>query len=45
MQIPEYSFDGLIHVDQYIPDLPPPKVGDSVYVKIMKVYEVDDKIK
>lgn len=32
-------------MDQYIPDLPAPKPGDSVYVKVMKVYESEGKIK
>lgn len=44
-KIPEYAFDGLVHIDQYIPDNPPPREGDSVFVKVMKVYESDGKIK
>ena len=38
-----FKFDGLVGTDEYIYDLPPPKVGSSVYVKTMNVYEKDGR--
>ena len=38
-----FKVDGLVGTNEYIYDLPPPKVGSSVYVKTMNVYEKDGR--
>lgn len=44
-KIPTYTFDGLVYPNQYPLDMPPPKEGKEVYVKVLKVYEKDGKPK
>ena len=40
-----YPFDGLIYSSNYIPDLPAPREGQEVWVKVQRVFESDGKIK
>ncbi|CBK21050.2 uncharacterized protein [Blastocystis hominis] len=44
-RIPEYAFDGLIYTSNYIPDHPAPREGQEVWVKVLRVFESENKVK